>query len=72
MRSGRGKDLVMGTIYRTPSSEENNDLICDLLRLNEDSTRDKQLIVCGDFNFGTIVFGGRQSGKWLSESWSGC
>ena len=57
VRNGRGKDLVLGTIYRTPSSaEDNNDLICDLLRLSEDSTRDKQLLVCGGFNFRSIVW----------------
>ena len=46
VRNGWGKDLVLGIIYRTPSSaEENNDLICDLLRLSENSTRG-QTVTC--------------------------
>lgn len=57
LKSREGKNIILGTIYRTPSSSvENNDLICDLVRLSENSTNDKQLLVCGDFNFGNILW----------------
>lgn len=57
VRSKEGKDLVLGTVYRTPSSSAtNNDHICDLLKISEELTKDKQLLVCGDFNFGNILW----------------
>ena len=57
VRCRKGKDLVLGSIYRTPSSPaENNDRICDLLKLSEELTKEKQLLVCGDFNFGNIMW----------------
>lgn len=50
-----GKNIVLGSIYRPPSSsEENNGRLCDLIRLSETSTQGKQILVCGDFNYGAI------------------
>lgn len=52
-----GKHIVLGTVYRAPSSsQENNDLICDLIRLSEQSTCHKQVVVTGDFNFRNILW----------------
>ncbi len=51
------KNIIIGTVYRPPSSAaENNDLICDLIRLSENHAKDKQILVCGDFNFGNILW----------------
>ncbi|KAK3855373.1 hypothetical protein Pcinc_038222 [Petrolisthes cinctipes] len=57
VRNMEGKDLLLGAIYRPPSSPlENNDGICDLLKMSEEVTRNKQLLVCGDFNYGNIMW----------------
>ena len=50
-----GNPLILGVIYRTPSSSQhNNQRICDLIKTAEDYTGNKQIVVCGDFNFGNI------------------
>ena len=50
-------NIILGVIYRTPSSSvENNLKICDILRLSEDFSGNKQILVCGDFNLGNIVW----------------
>ena len=53
---GSGK-LIVGCIYRAPSSPSaNNDLICDLMRRAEHISGGKQLLVCGDVNFDSIMW----------------
>lgn len=55
MKNREGISLVLGTIYRHHySPKENSDRICDLLKMTKDFARDKQLLVCGDFNFGYV------------------
>lgn len=57
VRSEKGKNLVLGCIYRAPSSPaRNNDLICDVIRLSENTSKEKQLLVYGKFNFGNIIW----------------
>ncbi|XP_076038458.1 uncharacterized protein LOC143023740 [Oratosquilla oratoria] len=52
-----GKDIVLGVVYRTPTSLAlNNDKICNIIRVSEEYSRDKQILVCGDFNFGNILW----------------
>ena len=55
LKNKEGRNLLLGTIYRSPSSAvENNDLICDLIRLSESYSTNSQILVCGDFNYGNI------------------
>ena len=52
-----GISLVMGVVYRAPSSAiDNNQRICDIIKVAEDYSRNKYILVCGDFNFGNIVW----------------
>lgn len=52
-----GKDILLGVVYRTPSSPAiNNDKICNIVRESEEYTQGKQVLVCGDFNFGNILW----------------
>ena len=50
-------NIMLGVVYRPPSSPiDINQKLCDLLRLSEDVSRDSQILVCGDFNFGNILW----------------
>jgi len=49
-----GKPIV-GVVYRTPSSNrENNDLLLDLFTVCDTYSDKAQILVCGDFNYGAI------------------
>ncbi|KAK3895087.1 hypothetical protein Pcinc_001182 [Petrolisthes cinctipes] len=44
-------------MFRTPSSpNDNKDRLCYLIRQGEEYANDKQILVCGDFNFDNIVW----------------
>ena len=50
-----GKPIIVGVVYRTPSSSrENNDLLLDLFTVCEKYSDKAQILVCGDFNYGAI------------------
>ena len=50
-----GKPIIVGVVYRTPSSSrENNDLLLDLFTVCDTYSDKAQILVCGDFNYGTI------------------
>ena len=51
------RKLILGSVYRTPSSTSaNNDLICDLMRSCERISGENQVVVCGDFNYSSILW----------------
>ena len=55
-----GKRLLIGAIYRSPNSpEENNKRMIDILRIST-ATNVDYLMVCGDFNFPKINWDGNQ------------
>ena len=50
-----GNNLVIGTIYRTPSSSrENNNLLLDVFNVCENYSVNTQILLCGDFNYRAI------------------
>ena len=50
-----GKPIVIGTVYRKPSSNnENNDLLLDLFSVCDTFSKKSQIFICGDFNYGAI------------------
>ena len=50
-----GKPIIVGVVYRTPSSNnDNNDLLLDLFSVCDVYSDKAQIIVCGDFNYGAI------------------
>ena len=50
-----GNNLVIGTIYRTPSSSrENNNLLLDVFNVCENYSVNTQILLCRDFNYGAI------------------
>ena len=51
------KNILIGCIYRAPSSSrENNDLLCDLIRLSDNYNQQTQMLICGDFNYNCICW----------------
>ena len=55
--SFRDKCMLIGCIYRAPSSSrENNDLLCDLIRLSDNYNQQSQMLICGDFNYNCICW----------------
>ena len=52
-----GKKIILGSVYRAPSStHDNNKQICELMRSGERLSGDSQIVVCGDFNFGSVLW----------------
>ena len=50
-----GKPIIVGTVYRKPSSsKENNRLLLDLLSVCDKYEDKAQILICGDFNYGAI------------------
>ena len=50
-----GKPIIVGVVYRTPSSSrENNDFLLDLFTVCDTYSDKAQILVCGDFNYGAI------------------
>ena len=50
-----GKPIIVGTIYRTPSSSrENNNLLLDIIKVCDSYSDRAQILLCGDFNYGAI------------------
>ena len=50
-----GKPIVIGTVYRKPTSNnENNDLLLDLFSVCDTFSKKSQIFICGDFNYGAI------------------
>lgn len=53
----QGKKILVGAIYRAPSSPRDvNNLLCDLVRLSDNYDRESQVLICGDFNFGEVCW----------------
>ena len=52
-----GKSVLVGAIYRPPNtSRDKNLLLSDLVRLSELYDKNSQVVLCGDFNFGEIMW----------------
>ena len=52
-----GKNMLIGTIYRTPNScRKINNLLCNLTNLSERYNKESQVLTCGDFNFKEICW----------------
>ena len=50
-----GKPIIIGTVYRTPSSpRENNNLLLDIFNVCDKYSNNAQIVICGDFNYGAI------------------
>ena len=50
-----GKPIIVGVVYRCPSSSsENNNLLLDLLAICDSYSDKAQILVCGEFNYGAI------------------
>ena len=50
-----GKPIIIGTVYRKPSSNtENNKLLLDLFSVCDTYSKNSQILICGDFNYGAI------------------
>ena len=50
-----GKPIIVRVVYRTPSSNnENNNLLLDLFSVCDTYSDKAQILVCGDFNYGAI------------------
>ena len=51
----KSKSVLVGTIYRPPSStSDKNKLLNDLIKLTDEYSKDSQILICGDFNYGEI------------------
>ena len=51
----KGKPIIVGTIYRTPSSNrDNNNLLLDIMKVCDTYSSYAQILICGDFNYGAI------------------
>ena len=50
-----GKPIVIGSVYRKPSSsKDNNKLLLDLFSVCNTYSNRAQIFICGDFNYGAI------------------
>ena len=51
------KSVLVGSVYRPPStSREMNSLFHDLIKIADDHSKYSQILLCGDFNFGGIIW----------------